>query len=75
MVAEADDRLILALPNGRILAEVMPLLRRVMAEAAMTFADIDRIATVWQECLDAYGGPYLFGERACTADAMYAPVC
>jgi glutathione S-transferase len=38
-------------------------------------ADIDRIATIWQECLDAYGGPYLFGERACAADAMYAPVC
>jgi glutathione S-transferase len=38
-------------------------------------ADIDRIVTIWQECLDAYGGPYLFGERACAADAMYAPVC
>lgn len=38
-------------------------------------ADIDRVATIWQECLDAYGGPYLFGERACAADAMYAPVC
>src|SRR5260370_2312346 len=37
-------------------------------------ADIDRIITIWQECLDAYGGPYLFGERACAADAMYAPV-
>src|ERR1700751_3054938 len=38
-------------------------------------ADIDRIATIWQECLDAYGGPYLFGDRTCSADAMYAPVC
>ena len=38
-------------------------------------ADIDRNVTIWQECLDAYGGPYLFGERACAADAMYAPVC
>jgi glutathione S-transferase len=37
-------------------------------------ADIDRVATIWQECLDAYGGPYLFGDRACAADAMYAPV-
>ena len=38
-------------------------------------ADIDRIASIWRECFDAYGGPYLFGQRACAADAMYAPVC
>jgi len=38
-------------------------------------ADIDRIITIWQECLGAYGGPYLFGKQACAADAMYAPVC
>jgi len=25
-------------------------------------ADIDRVATIWRECLQAYGGPYLFGE-------------
>jgi glutathione S-transferase len=37
-------------------------------------ADIDRIAAIWTECLDEYGGPYLFG-RLCMADAMYAPVC
>src|SRR5437016_2150898 len=36
-------------------------------------ADIDRIKTIWRECLGAYGGPFLFGERS-TADAMYAPV-
>ncbi|HVC55086.1 MAG TPA: glutathione S-transferase [Stellaceae bacterium] len=36
-------------------------------------ADIDRIATIWTECLQAYGGPFLFGERS-MADAMYAPV-
>ena len=36
-------------------------------------ADIDRIATIWSECLSAYGGPFLFGERS-MADAMYAPV-
>ena len=33
------------------------------------------ISSIWRECLDAYGGPYLFGQRACAADAMYAPVC
>jgi glutathione S-transferase len=37
-------------------------------------ADIDRITTIWHECLSAYGGPFLFGERS-MADAMYAPVC
>jgi glutathione S-transferase len=36
-------------------------------------ADIERIAILWRECLDAYGGPFLFGELS-MADAMYAPV-
>jgi len=36
-------------------------------------ADIDRITTIWKECLATYGGPFLFGERS-MADAMYAPV-
>lgn len=36
-------------------------------------ADIDRITTIWRDCLDAYGGPYLFGALG-AADAMYAPV-
>jgi glutathione S-transferase len=38
-------------------------------------ADIDRIAIVWDECLSAYGGPFLFGDSPTMADAMYAPVC
>jgi glutathione S-transferase len=37
-------------------------------------ADIDRIVTIWRECLVASTGPYLFGQQPCTADAMYAPV-
>jgi len=37
--------------------------------------DIERIRAIWTECLDAYGGPYLFGKRMTLADAMYAPVC
>ena len=37
--------------------------------------DVERIRTIWAECLDAYGGPYLFGESPVVADAMYAPVC
>jgi glutathione S-transferase len=36
-------------------------------------ADIERIAAIWRECLNAYGGPYLFG-KITLADAMYAPV-
>jgi glutathione S-transferase len=38
-------------------------------------ADIDRIITIWTECLSTWGGPFLFGDRPTVADAMYAPVC
>jgi glutathione S-transferase len=38
-------------------------------------ADIDRIETLWNECLADSGGPFLFGESRTVADAMYAPVC
>jgi glutathione S-transferase len=37
-------------------------------------ADIERVVTIWRDCLKAYGGPYLFGSLS-MADAMYAPVC
>lgn len=37
-------------------------------------ADVDRVVTVWSECLTAHGGPYLFGAALTLADAMYAPV-
>lgn len=37
-------------------------------------ADIDRITTIWRDCLHQYGGPYLFGRQRCMADAMFAPV-
>jgi glutathione S-transferase len=37
-------------------------------------ADIERITTIWHECLQTYGGPCLFGSRAGMADVMYAPV-
>ncbi len=35
--------------------------------------DIERITAIWPECLETYGGPFLFGKRS-MADAMYAPV-
>src|SRR3546814_20366454 len=38
-------------------------------------ADIERIVTIWRECLSAYGEPYLFGDRPTVADAMFSPVC
>jgi glutathione S-transferase len=37
-------------------------------------ADIDRIQVIWRGCLDAHGGPFLYG-RPTMADAMFAPVC
>ncbi|MEP7004935.1 MAG: glutathione S-transferase [Sphingomonas bacterium] len=36
--------------------------------------DIERIETIWAECLSRYGGPYLFGAAPTVADAMFAPV-
>jgi glutathione S-transferase len=38
-------------------------------------ADIERILLIWRDCLETYGGPFLFGARPTAADAMYAPVC
>src|SRR6476660_1599602 len=37
-------------------------------------ADIDRVCTIWRDCLAKSGGPFLFGTRRTMADAMYAPV-
>jgi glutathione S-transferase len=39
---------------------------------AMT--DIQRVLQIWSDCLNTYGGPYLFGDKPSMADAMYAPV-
>jgi len=37
-------------------------------------ADIDRVISIWRECLAKSKGPYLFGETPTQADAMFAPV-
>jgi glutathione S-transferase len=37
--------------------------------------DIDRITTIWRDCLERYRGPYLFGPTPTAADAIYAPIC
>jgi glutathione S-transferase len=36
--------------------------------------DIDRVQTIWLECLTRWGGPFLYGAAPTIADAMYAPV-
>jgi len=38
-------------------------------------ADIERVLTIWRECLATSKGPFLFGKQPCMADAMFAPVC
>jgi glutathione S-transferase len=37
-------------------------------------ADLERIFGLWRDCLEQWGGPWLFGARPTIADAMYAPV-
>ena len=37
-------------------------------------ADIERIQFLWRDCLEKWGGPWLFGDRCTVADAMFAPV-
>jgi glutathione S-transferase len=37
--------------------------------------DIERVVTIWRDCLSRYGGPFLFGAKPTLADAMFAPVC
>jgi glutathione S-transferase len=37
-------------------------------------ADIARITEIWRECLETWGGPWLFGRQPSVGDAMYAPV-
>ncbi len=40
---------------------------------AEALADARRVQQIWRECLDASGGPFLFGTFT-IADAMFAPV-
>jgi glutathione S-transferase len=36
--------------------------------------DIERIQAIWRDCIERYGGPWLFGRAPTVADAMFAPV-
>ena len=60
------------------LRSALPMNLKVKHEKFPVFSgarpDIERIETIWNDCLDRYGGPFLFGERPTVADAMYAPV-
>ena len=47
--------------------------QRMLAEQAALRADVARIARLWNDCLSASGGPFLFGAFG-IADAFYAPV-
>lgn len=60
------------------LRSALPMNLKVTHESFPVFSgakpDIERIETIWQECLSRYGGPYLFGKKPTVADAMFAPV-
>jgi glutathione S-transferase len=60
------------------LRSALPMNLKVRHEKFPVFTgakpDIERIETIWQECLSRYGGPFLFGAAPTIADAMYAPV-
>ncbi len=60
------------------LRSALPMNLKVKHESFPVFSgakpDIERIETIWRECLSRYGGPFLFGETPTIADAMYAPV-
>lgn len=60
------------------LRSALPMNLKVKHEKFPVFSgarpDIERIETIWQDCLDRYGGPFLFGAKPTIADAMYAPV-
>jgi len=60
------------------LRSALPMNLKVRHEKFPVFSgarpDIERIETIWLDCLDTYGGPFLFGAQPTVADAMYAPV-
>ncbi len=60
------------------LRSALPMNLKVRHEKFPIFSgakpDIERIETIWKECLTTYGGPFLFGKKPTIADAMYAPV-
>lgn len=60
------------------LRSALPMNLKVEHESFPIFSgarpDIERVEAIWNECLDTYRGPFLFGKKPTVADAMYAPV-
>lgn len=60
------------------LRSALPMNLKVRHEKFPIFSgakpDIERVEAIWTECIDTYGGPWLFGTKATVADAMFAPV-
>ncbi|WP_340265066.1 glutathione S-transferase [Sphingobium mellinum] len=60
------------------LRSALPMNLKVRHEKFPIFSgakpDIERVEAIWTECLQDYGGPWLFGEDPTVADAMFAPV-
>ncbi|EQB08275.1 glutathione S-transferase [Sphingobium quisquiliarum P25] len=60
------------------LRSALPMNLKVRHERFPIFSgakpDIERVEAIWTECLETYGGPWLFGEKPTVADAMFAPV-
>jgi len=56
----------------------LPMNLRARHDSFRLFAgakpDIERVQQIWRDCLDQYGGPWLFGAAPTVADAMFAPV-
>lgn len=56
----------------------LPMNLKTRHESFRLFAgakpDIERVQAIWRDCLDRYGGPWLFGAAPTVADAMFAPV-
>jgi glutathione S-transferase len=61
------------------LRSALPMNLKAQHKAFKIFAgaqpDIDRVQTIWAECIERWGGPFLYGATPTIADAMYAPVC
>ncbi|HKT75507.1 MAG TPA: glutathione S-transferase [Sphingobium sp.] len=60
------------------LRSALPMNLKVRHEKFPIFSgakpDIERVEAIWTECLQAHGGPWLFGAEPTVADAMFAPV-
>lgn len=60
------------------LRSALPMNLKVIHEKFPIFSgakpDIERVEAIWKDCLDRYGGPFLFGKAPTVADAMFAPV-